>query len=151
MVNMMLRRNSVVGILRTLRLPEPKLTSVEELLLQGYRLRNVDEMWGTEQVGDFFGACQKYRRDPRVIGNYQDVYEWISRSILKGAMSTRQVRLFGDRMYNSNPRRKRKLPITAAADIAEDVLNEEGDENEAVTEEGYSEEDYDEDVDMDFV
>ena len=52
----------------------------------------------------FFEACETYRRAPSTITPYQDVYDWMAYSILKGSRTPKQVRAFSERVYNAQKR-----------------------------------------------
>jgi hypothetical protein len=47
-----------------------------------------------------FEAFRQYAIAPNIIGAYDDVFKWVSVSILKGARSFIQVREFAERLYN---------------------------------------------------
>jgi hypothetical protein len=108
MANVILRNESIRGVLPSQTLIMPARTTVKDLLDKGFTLRSGEKTWSDEEVRTFFEGCAQFRRAPASIGKYQGVYDWISYSLLKGSKKPPEVRLFAEKVYNGRRRKRRR-------------------------------------------
>ena len=88
-----------LSLLKTRDLPPPKRTTPEDLVDMGYTLRANDGLFTDEEASAFYRACDRYYRNPDVIGSYENVFLWMSKHIFKDGKSVKDVKDFAERAF----------------------------------------------------
>ena len=105
--NIILSAPELRGVIEGQDLPEPKRTSVADLLRVGYSLRVVGESWTPQEVVLFYDACSLYRRvGMSILGTYATVYDWISYEQMHGSKKPGDIKKFAQRNFNSKRRQR---------------------------------------------